>query len=73
MPIVSSSREFSVLAMRTLLLARLRIVLTVPLQAQSQTTAFFELTRQIESVHPKSEKQGDFESGVDIPVPSRRG
>jgi hypothetical protein len=58
-PIASSNHELSILAMRTLLLALLSVVLTVPLQAQSQTKAFFELTHQIESIPETVEQEAE--------------
>jgi hypothetical protein len=56
-PIASSNHELSVLAMRTLLPVLLSIVLTVPLQAQSQTKAFFELIHQVESIPETVEQE----------------
>ena len=45
--------------MRTILLVLLGAVLAVPLQAQSQTTEFFELSREIESPPETVEEEAE--------------
>ncbi len=59
MPTDSSKNKLSLLAVRTILLLLLGVVLALPLQAQSQTPEFFELSREIESPLKTVEKEAE--------------